>query len=121
MCMLCEGASAQDVLDGFRSRIAEFGFTMVSVGGGSSSWTYTIGLLENFGHPELVVTGLCPKMIKLIDGDGWVLARRHGSHRQYIHALKTGTVTVAGNLGAEMRPGTLASVMRQAGLKGPTR
>jgi hypothetical protein len=60
MCILCDGGSAQELLNGFRSRIGEFGFTMVAVGEGSSSWTYTIGLLENFGHPEFVVTGLRP-------------------------------------------------------------
>jgi predicted RNA binding protein YcfA (HicA-like mRNA interferase family) len=46
--------------------------------------------------------------------------RQRGSHRQFRHPNKPGTVTVAGNLGAELKPGTLASVMRQAGLKGPT-
>jgi len=60
-------------------------------------------------------------VIKLIENDGWILVRQRGSHRQYIHAVKSGRVTVAGNLGAEMRAGTLANVMRQAGLKGPRR
>lgn len=60
-------------------------------------------------------------VIKLIEDDGWVLVRQRGSHRQYIHAVKPGRVTVAGNLGADMRSGTLASVLRQAGLKGPGR
>jgi predicted RNA binding protein YcfA (HicA-like mRNA interferase family) len=32
---------------------------------------------------------------------------------------KPGTVTVAGNLGNELKSGTLSSVLRQAGLKGP--
>ncbi len=61
------------------------------------------------------------EVIKLIEADGWVQSRQRGSHRQFIHAIKPGRVTVAGNLGAEIRPGTLANVMRQAGLKGPTR
>jgi predicted RNA binding protein YcfA (HicA-like mRNA interferase family) len=60
-------------------------------------------------------------VIKLIENDGWILVRQRGSHRQYIHAVKSGRVTVAGNLGAEIRAGTLANVMRQAGLKGPRR
>lgn len=60
MCVLCDGTNEEDLLTGFRSRVTEFGFTMVSVGGSPSSWTYTIGLLENLGHPELVVTGLDP-------------------------------------------------------------
>jgi predicted RNA binding protein YcfA (HicA-like mRNA interferase family) len=61
------------------------------------------------------------EVIRLIEDDGWVQSRQRGSHRQFIHAVKSGRVTVAGNLGAEMRPGTLANVMRQAGLKGPKR
>lgn len=48
----------------------------------------------------------------------WVQARQRGSHRQFIHAVKPGRVTVAGNLGDDVRPGTLASVFRQAGLGG---
>jgi integrase len=40
---------------------------------------------------------------------------------QFHHPTKPGTVTVAGNLGAGLRPGTRASVLRQAGLKGPRR
>jgi predicted RNA binding protein YcfA (HicA-like mRNA interferase family) len=50
--------------------------------------------------------------------DGWELERRKGSHRQYRHPKKPGTVTLAGNLGKELKPKTLSSVFRQAGLKG---
>lgn len=61
------------------------------------------------------------EVIKLIEDDGWVQARQRGSHRQFIHAVKPGRVTVAGNLGDDVRPGTLASVFRQARLRGPGR
>lgn len=57
-------------------------------------------------------------VIKLIEADGWQLDRQTGSHRQYRHPSKPGTVTVAGKLGSDLKPGTLASVLRQAGLKG---
>jgi predicted RNA binding protein YcfA (HicA-like mRNA interferase family) len=40
-----------------------------------------------------------------------------GSHRQYKHATKPGRVTIAGKLSDEMAPGTLNSVLKQAGLK----
>jgi len=60
-------------------------------------------------------------VIKLLEDDGWRLDRQSGSHRQFRHPTKPGTVTVAGNLGAELKSGTLASVLRQASLKGPTR
>jgi len=42
-----------------------------------------------------------------------------GSHRHYRHAIKPGTTTVAGNLRKEVKTGTLANILRQAGLKGP--
>ncbi len=55
--------------------------------------------------------------IRLIEQDGWRLARTRGSHRRYKHAVKTGLVTVSGKLGDELAAGTLASVLKQAGLK----
>ena len=58
------------------------------------------------------------ELIRLLEQDGWRLDRQSGSHRQYRHPSKPGTVTLAGNLGSELKPGTLASVLRQAGLKG---
>lgn len=57
-------------------------------------------------------------LIKLIESDGWVQQRQRGSHRHFTHALKPGGVTIAGSLGDEVRAGTLAAVLRQAGLKG---
>jgi predicted RNA binding protein YcfA (HicA-like mRNA interferase family) len=56
-------------------------------------------------------------LVKLLEDDGWRLARTKGRHRQYKHPTKPGTVTVAGKLGAEMPRGTLGSALRQAGLK----
>ncbi len=57
-------------------------------------------------------------VIRLIEQDGWRLDRQRGSHRQYRHPDKRGTVTIAGRLGEEMRVGTMMSVFRQAGLRG---
>lgn len=56
--------------------------------------------------------------IRLIETDGWYLARTRGSHRQYKHATKLGRVTIAGKPGDDLAPGTLNSVLKQAGLKG---
>lgn len=53
----------------------------------------------------------------MIEDDGWYLVRTKGSHRQFKHPQKTGTVTVSGNPGKEMPPGTLNSVLKQAQLK----
>lgn len=57
------------------------------------------------------------ELIALLEGDGWLLVRTKGSHRQYHHPSKPGTVTVAGKPSVEVPPGTLASALRQAGLK----
>jgi len=47
------------------------------------------------------------------------LDRIVGSHMQYRHAAKPGTVTIpaGGKLSKEVPPGTLNSVRKQAGLK----
>jgi predicted RNA binding protein YcfA (HicA-like mRNA interferase family) len=58
-------------------------------------------------------------VIARIEADGWFLVRTKGSHRQFHHASKPGTVTVAGQLGTDMPPGTLGSVWKQAGLTTP--
>jgi len=43
-----------------------------------------------------------------------------GSHRQYHHPEKPGTVTVAGKLSLEVPPGTLKNILKQARLKKPS-
>jgi predicted RNA binding protein YcfA (HicA-like mRNA interferase family) len=58
------------------------------------------------------------QVVKLIEADGWRLVRQRGSHRQFKHATKPGRVTVAGNDSDDVKAGTLASILRQAGLKG---
>lgn len=55
--------------------------------------------------------------IKLLETDGWFLVDTVGSHRQFKHPTKLGKVTVAGKLSDDVRKGTLASILRQAGLK----
>lgn len=39
------------------------------------------------------------EVLKLLENDGWYLARTKGDHRQYKHLTKTGTVTVRGKRG----------------------
>jgi len=58
------------------------------------------------------------ELTRLIESGGWVLVRTKGSHRQFQHPTKPGTVTIAGNPGVEVPAGTLNSVLKQAGLKG---
>jgi predicted RNA binding protein YcfA (HicA-like mRNA interferase family) len=56
-------------------------------------------------------------MIAMLQKDGWRLLRTRGSHRQYGHAAKQGLVTVPGKPGDDLAPGTLNSILKQAGLK----
>ena len=56
--------------------------------------------------------------IKLIQADGWYLVATRGSHRQYKHPDKPGRVTIAGKASEDLAPGTLNSILKQAGLKG---
>lgn len=56
-------------------------------------------------------------VIKLIEEDGWLLARIKGSHRQYKHPTKAGLVTIAGKPSDDLAPGTLNSILKQAQLK----
>jgi predicted RNA binding protein YcfA (HicA-like mRNA interferase family) len=57
------------------------------------------------------------EVIRLIEEDGWFLARTRGSHRQFKHPSKQGLVTIAGKPGDDLAPGTQNSILKQAGLK----
>ena len=56
------------------------------------------------------------ELLDLMEENGWKLVRTRGSHRQYKHPLKTGTVTVAGKLNKDMPRGTLNNILKQSGL-----
>jgi len=53
----------------------------------------------------------------MIADNGWYQARQRGSHRQFKHPAKPGLGTVAGRPGDDLAPGTLNSILKQAGLK----
>lgn len=55
--------------------------------------------------------------IRLIEQDGWYQVATRGSHRQYKHSAKPGRVTIAGKPSDDLSPGTLGSILKQAGLK----
>ncbi len=57
------------------------------------------------------------EVVEMLEQDGWTLVRTKGSHRQFRHPVKSGTVTVAGKPGLDVPPGTLNSILKQAGLK----
>ena len=56
-------------------------------------------------------------LIALLEMDGWQQVRQKGSHRQFHHPVKSGTVTVAGKPSVDIPSGTLINVLKQAGLK----
>jgi predicted RNA binding protein YcfA (HicA-like mRNA interferase family) len=57
------------------------------------------------------------EVIHILEKDGWKLVRTRGSHRQYRHPTKAGTVTIAGKPSLDITRGTLNSILKQAGLK----
>ena len=56
-------------------------------------------------------------VLRLLENDGWQHARTKGSHRQFKHPSKPGSVTVAGKPSLDLPPGTLNSILKQAGLR----
>ena len=57
------------------------------------------------------------EVIERLEADGWYLARTKGSHRQFKHPTKLGTVTVPGKLSKDLAIGTLMSIWKQAQLE----
>jgi predicted RNA binding protein YcfA (HicA-like mRNA interferase family) len=55
--------------------------------------------------------------IRMIEAEGWYLVRAKGSHRQFKHPNKSGLVTVPEHPNGDLAPGTLNSILKQAGLK----
>jgi predicted RNA binding protein YcfA (HicA-like mRNA interferase family) len=58
-------------------------------------------------------------LIKQIESAGWIHESTRGSHMQYGHPTRVGKVTVpgGGKLSRDVPPGTLNSILKQAGLK----
>ncbi|MSQ60133.1 MAG: type II toxin-antitoxin system HicA family toxin [Betaproteobacteria bacterium] len=56
-------------------------------------------------------------MLRMLQEDGWYLVATRGSHRQFKHNSKKGRVTVPGKPSDDLAPGTLNSILKQAGLK----
>lgn len=56
-------------------------------------------------------------VLRLLKKDGWAEVARRGSHRQLKHNMKEGRVTVPGKPSDDLAPGTLNSILKQAGLK----
>ena len=51
-----------------------------------------------------------------VKNDGWYFVRQKGSHNHYKHSAKPGTVTIPGEPGDDLHPGTAKSILKQAEL-----
>ena len=56
-------------------------------------------------------------VLKRLRNDDWTLKDIHGSHRQFVHPVKPGKVTVAGHPSDEVPRPTLNNIFKQAGWK----
>lgn len=56
------------------------------------------------------------ELVRMLEADGWRLSRVRGSHHQYSHPSKPGTVTVP-HPRKDLGKGIVAAILRQAGLK----
>jgi predicted RNA binding protein YcfA (HicA-like mRNA interferase family) len=63
--------------------------------------------------------GLMPmkvrEVIRLLEEHGWVEMRSRGSHRHFKHPNEALVITVPGNEGRELAPGTLNAIPRRQG------
>lgn len=56
------------------------------------------------------------RIIKMLEKDGWYIARQKGSHRQFKHPSKKGAVTVNGHPSDDVWVNLLSSIEGQSGL-----
>jgi hypothetical protein len=68
MCDICDGKSEDEVRLDLARKIDTYGWAIQGVEGSARNepWAYTIGLVEHFGHPELVVTSISLEIAGLI-------------------------------------------------------
>ena len=57
------------------------------------------------------------EVIRLLERNGWKEIRSKGSHRHFRHPEQPHLITVPGNEGKELAPGTLNAILKKAGLK----
>ena len=57
------------------------------------------------------------EVVALLQRKGWQELRSKGSHRHFKHPNFPSIVTVPGNDGKEVAPGTLNDILKKAGLK----
>ena len=57
------------------------------------------------------------ELIRMLERNGWTHDRSKGSHRQFKHPSNPRIITVPGNEGDELAPGTLHGILKKAGLR----
>ncbi|MEM7693863.1 MAG: type II toxin-antitoxin system HicA family toxin [Pseudomonadota bacterium] len=60
------------------------------------------------------------ELIKLLEADGWILARVRGSHHLFVHPEKPGAIPIP-HPKKEMKKGTERAILKAAGLAGSRR
>ena len=58
------------------------------------------------------------EVVRTLEQRGWVEMRSKDSHRYFRHPDQPLLITVPGNDGKELAPGTLNAILKMAGLKG---
>lgn len=56
-------------------------------------------------------------LIKILEADGWYFDSQRGSHKYFKHPLKSGKIPVPTHGSKDIKPGTLNSILKSAGLK----
>lgn len=57
------------------------------------------------------------QVLKLLQSDGWIIKNQRGSHINLIHPSKPGKVQIPDHGSKDLKPKTLNSILKQAGLK----
>lgn len=57
------------------------------------------------------------EVIQLLEQNGWEYKRTKGDHRIFFRKGARRPIVVPGNLSDDLKDGTLASILREAGLK----
>lgn len=125
MCLQCDGYSYETVMQAFDLKVKIYGWAVVQVEDGDRSFSYTMGLVENFGHPELIVLdfeidqqlGLLNEVAKGIAANGKPALDQPSTrgvrcvevHRNHLHGDYFGTW--ANRYGALPRPGQVLQVV----------
>jgi predicted RNA binding protein YcfA (HicA-like mRNA interferase family) len=57
------------------------------------------------------------ELLQLLKKEGWHIKNQRGSHIQLTHPLRGGKITLPKHGKKDLKPGTLLTVLKKAGLK----